>query len=263
MEHLVLIQEGDEWKTVFNTPLWHFEYLVMPFGLTDALAVFQALVNHLLSRRISWQHCDFFLRPCRSTKFTTTLYYRSFWRIDSVSKMKSASFTHHPSHFRSISLQGGRWRQTRSHRMAHADFTKKATMLPWIHQFLLLHLELQSGSLVPRFRSGLLQIEGAVHLSRLAGLCFFFFKISYRPGSIYIKPDALSCQFSENAVSWISWTNPAGILYCWSSNLGFGGDHPACPVRRPWLTPHRYVPTTAFSTVIHWGLTATLPVTLG
>lgn len=110
---------------------------------------------------------------------------------------------------------------------------KKATMLPWIHQFLLLHLELQSGSLVPRFRSGLLQIEGAVHLSRLAGLCFFFFKISYRPGSIYIKPDALSCQFSENAVSWISWTNPAGILYCWSSNLGFGGDHPACPVRRP------------------------------
>lgn len=31
--------------------------------------------------------------------------------------------------------------------MAHADFTKKATMLPWIHQFLLLlHLELQSGS---------------------------------------------------------------------------------------------------------------------
>lgn len=77
--------------------------------------------------------------------------------------------------------------------MAHADFTKKATMLPWIHQFLsLLHLELQSGSLVPRFRSGLLQIEGAVHLSRLAGLCFFFFKISYCPGSIYIKPDALS-----------------------------------------------------------------------
>lgn len=100
--------------------------------------------------------------------------------------------------------------------MAHADFTKKATMLSWIHQFLsLLHLQLQSGShtshmtlltqsafcLVPRFRSGLLQIEGAVHLSRLAGLCFFFnfFNISHRSGSINIKPDALSCQFSENA----------------------------------------------------------------
>ncbi len=28
-----------------NTPLGHFEYLVMPFGLTDAPAVFQALVS--------------------------------------------------------------------------------------------------------------------------------------------------------------------------------------------------------------------------
>lgn len=38
--HLVRIKEGDEWKTAFNTHLSHFEYLVMPFGLTDAPAVF-------------------------------------------------------------------------------------------------------------------------------------------------------------------------------------------------------------------------------
>ena len=31
--HLVRIQEGNEWKTAFNAPLGHFEYLVMPFGL--------------------------------------------------------------------------------------------------------------------------------------------------------------------------------------------------------------------------------------
>ncbi len=46
--HLVWILEGDEWKTAFNTPLGHFEYLVMPFGPTNAPAVFQALVNNVL-----------------------------------------------------------------------------------------------------------------------------------------------------------------------------------------------------------------------
>lgn len=46
--HLVRIREGDEWKTAFNTHLGHFEYLVTPFGLTNAPAVFQALVNDVL-----------------------------------------------------------------------------------------------------------------------------------------------------------------------------------------------------------------------
>lgn len=45
--HLVRIREGDDWKTAFNTPR-HFEYLVMPFGLSNAPAVFQALVNDIL-----------------------------------------------------------------------------------------------------------------------------------------------------------------------------------------------------------------------
>uniref|UniRef100_A0A9J8BR74 ribonuclease H n=1 Tax=Cyprinus carpio carpio TaxID=630221 RepID=A0A9J8BR74_CYPCA len=46
--HLVRIREGDEWKTVFNTHTGHFEYLVMPFGLSNSPAVFQALVNDVL-----------------------------------------------------------------------------------------------------------------------------------------------------------------------------------------------------------------------
>ncbi len=46
--YLVRIREGDEWKATFNTPRGHFEYLVMPFGLSNAPAVFQALVNDVL-----------------------------------------------------------------------------------------------------------------------------------------------------------------------------------------------------------------------
>lgn len=46
--HLVRIREGNEWKTAFNTPTGHYKYLVMPFGCTNAPAVFQNLVNDVL-----------------------------------------------------------------------------------------------------------------------------------------------------------------------------------------------------------------------
>ena len=51
--HLVRIREGDEWKTAFNTPTGHWEYLVMPFRLTNAPAVFQTLVNDVLRDMIN------------------------------------------------------------------------------------------------------------------------------------------------------------------------------------------------------------------
>ena len=46
--NLVRIREGDKWKTAFNTPGDHYEYLVMPFRLLNSLTVFQALVNDML-----------------------------------------------------------------------------------------------------------------------------------------------------------------------------------------------------------------------
>jgi hypothetical protein len=43
--NLVRIREGDDWKTSFKTRYAHFEYVMMPFGFTNALAIFQHLMN--------------------------------------------------------------------------------------------------------------------------------------------------------------------------------------------------------------------------
>ncbi|KAK3569830.1 hypothetical protein QTP86_005860 [Hemibagrus guttatus] len=43
--NLIHIKEVYEWKTAFHTTSGHSEYMVMPYGLTNAPAVFQSLIN--------------------------------------------------------------------------------------------------------------------------------------------------------------------------------------------------------------------------
>lgn len=63
------LTKGWKWKTAFNTPLGHFKYLVMPFCLSIAPTVFQALVNDVLRYFLNifvclpWWHSDLFQGP--------------------------------------------------------------------------------------------------------------------------------------------------------------------------------------------------------
>ena len=47
--HLVQISPGDEWKTAFRTCYGSFEWLVMPFRLTNAPAGFQRFLNTIFA----------------------------------------------------------------------------------------------------------------------------------------------------------------------------------------------------------------------
>ena len=47
--HRLHIKSSDQWKTVFRTQYGHYEYQVLPFGLANVPATFQAYINEALS----------------------------------------------------------------------------------------------------------------------------------------------------------------------------------------------------------------------
>jgi hypothetical protein len=46
--HKIRIKKGNEWKTAFRTRFGSFKWFIIPFGLTDAFAIFQRYINDVL-----------------------------------------------------------------------------------------------------------------------------------------------------------------------------------------------------------------------
>ncbi|KAI2646324.1 Transposon Tf2-6 polyprotein [Labeo rohita] len=191
--HLVRIREGDKWKTVFNNPSGHYEYLVLPFGLTNAPAVFQGLVNNILENQlfVKAEKCEF------HTKSVTFLGH----------KISSKGIKLDPAKIEAVT----KWLVPDS-RKALQRFLGPAERNYDIGNRELLVVRLASGTwrhwlegsvqpfLVWMDHKNLEYICSAKRLSsHQARWALFFgrfnFTLSYRPGSKNVKPNALSHLF--------------------------------------------------------------------
>jgi hypothetical protein len=95
--NLVRIRKGDEWKTTLKTRYNHFEYVVMPFGLTIVLAIFQHFMNDVFHEYLdNFMVCYIddiviFSKNMEDHEGHVRLVFRSFRGLDFMPNWKSVN----------------------------------------------------------------------------------------------------------------------------------------------------------------------------
>ncbi|KAL0151195.1 hypothetical protein M9458_053386, partial [Cirrhinus mrigala] len=184
--NLVRIRAGDKWKTAFVTPTGHYEYRVMPYGLSISPSVFQTFMNKVFGSSSIDPELPFAVEIDASTTGVGAV----------LSQVASEPPHLHPCAFYSRKLSPAEQNYDVGNRELLAIKLALEEWRHWLegsnHPFTIItdHKNLQYlrevRCLNPR------QARWPLFFT-----CFNF-KITYRPGSKNISADALSRQFSSD-----------------------------------------------------------------
>jgi len=96
--NLVCIREGNKWNATFKTHYNHFEYVVIPFGLTNAPVVFQHLRKDVFHEYLN----DFFVcyindilifsKNMEDHKHHVCLVLEKLWEVGLYTKLEKCEF---------------------------------------------------------------------------------------------------------------------------------------------------------------------------
>jgi hypothetical protein len=96
--NLVCSEEGDKWKTTFRKHYGHFEYVVMPFGLMNAPAIFQHFMNDVLCEYlddlcfVTLMTSSFTTRTWKNMNDMFDLFWTSLRKLDFMPSWRNVNF---------------------------------------------------------------------------------------------------------------------------------------------------------------------------
>ncbi len=149
--NFIHIREGNEWKVVFRTRYGHFEYVVMPFHLTNALVIFPHLMNNVFHEYLDdFMVCyinDIFIFSKNMEDHEhhvrhACLVLEKLWEVELYAKLEKCEFHQFKVEFLGYVIFGDGIRmdpcKVQNHCwLGYSNFCSKCWIFSWICQLLL------------------------------------------------------------------------------------------------------------------------------